>query len=105
MRVRAPMYPYVAPHTSKIHTLITLGISIRAKPLVLKARKRLPRGFDSHRPLQLAVRMPANVSRSPRRPRLPPCVAWYDRLHELIEHGNCECGLAVIRAPHHPLRN
>ncbi len=25
---------YVAPHTAKIHTLITLGISIRAKPLV-----------------------------------------------------------------------
>jgi hypothetical protein len=49
--LRAPMYPYVAPHTSKIHTLITPGISIRAKPPVLKARKRLPRGFDSHRPL------------------------------------------------------
>jgi hypothetical protein len=44
------MYPYVAPHTAKIHTLITLVISIRTKPHVLKARKHLPRGFDSHRP-------------------------------------------------------
>ena len=46
-----PTQPYVAPHTAKIHTLITLGISIRTKPLVLKARERLPCGFDSHRPL------------------------------------------------------
>jgi hypothetical protein len=30
------MYPYVAPHTAKIHTLITLGISTRTKPHVLK---------------------------------------------------------------------
>jgi hypothetical protein len=44
-------YPYLAPHTAKIHTLITLGISSRTKPLVLKARKRPPCGFDSHRPL------------------------------------------------------
>ena len=50
----ASMYPYVAPHAAKIHTLITPGIRHRFKPLVLKARKRLPRGFDSHRPLQLA---------------------------------------------------
>jgi len=49
--VAHPTLPYVAPHTAKIHTLITLGIRDRAKPLVLKARKRLPRGFDSHRPL------------------------------------------------------
>jgi hypothetical protein len=41
----------VAPHTAKIHTLITLGIRNRTKPLVLKARKRRPCGFDSHRPL------------------------------------------------------
>src|SRR5580698_6960333 len=46
-----PTHPYVAPHTAKIHTLITLGVSILRKPLVLKARQRLPRGFDSHRPL------------------------------------------------------
>jgi hypothetical protein len=45
------MCPYVAPHTAKIHTLITLGISIHIKPLVLKALKRPPCGFDSHRPL------------------------------------------------------
>jgi predicted transcriptional regulator len=30
-----PSLHYVAPHTAKIHTLITLGISIRRKPLVL----------------------------------------------------------------------
>jgi hypothetical protein len=47
--------PYVAPHTTKIHTLITLGIRHRNKPLVLKARQRLPRGFDSHRPLHLLL--------------------------------------------------
>jgi hypothetical protein len=44
-------YPYVAPHTAKIHTLITLGIHRRAKPLVSKLRNRGPCGFDSHRPL------------------------------------------------------
>src|SRR5216684_6845105 len=49
------MYPYVAPHTAKIHTLITLGISIRTKPLVLKTWKRLPCGFDSHRPLHFSL--------------------------------------------------
>jgi hypothetical protein len=53
-------YPCVAPHTAKIHMLITLGISIRAKPLVLRARKRLPRGFDSHRPLHFQP-APANL--------------------------------------------
>jgi hypothetical protein len=46
-----PTWPCVAPHTGKIHTLITLGIRIRIKPLVLKADKRRPCGFDSHRPL------------------------------------------------------
>jgi hypothetical protein len=51
------MYPYVAPHTSKIHTLITLGIRHRNKPLVLKARQRLPRGFDSHRQLHSKARL------------------------------------------------
>src|ERR1700736_3099751 len=54
MRVRAPMYPYVAPHTSKIHTLITLGIRNRTKPLDLKARMHRPCGFDSHRPLHFS---------------------------------------------------
>jgi hypothetical protein len=49
------MYPYVAPHTSKIHTLITLGIRNRTKPLVLKARMHRPCGFDSHRPLQISL--------------------------------------------------
>ena len=49
--LRAPIYPYVAPHTSKIHTLITLGNRHRTKPLVFKVRNCLPRGFDSHRPL------------------------------------------------------
>jgi hypothetical protein len=55
------MYPYVAPHTAKIHTLITLGVSILAKSLVLKALKRVPRGFDSHRPLHFSAawRVPA----------------------------------------------
>jgi hypothetical protein len=41
----------VAPHTAKIHTLITLGIRIRTKLLVFKARNVVPCGFDSHRPL------------------------------------------------------
>jgi hypothetical protein len=49
------MQPYVAPHTAKIHTLITLGIRHRIKSLVLKARKKCPRGFDSHRPLQFSL--------------------------------------------------
>src|SRR5216684_1513199 len=49
------MYPYVAPHTAKIHTLITLGISIRTKPLVLKTWRRRPCGFDSHRPLHFSL--------------------------------------------------
>jgi hypothetical protein len=45
------MYPYAALRTAKIRTPITLGVRHRAKPLVFKIRKRLPRGFDSHRPL------------------------------------------------------
>jgi len=47
------MYLYVTLRgpTAKIHTLITLGIRNRAKQLVLRTRKRLPCGFDSHRPL------------------------------------------------------
>jgi hypothetical protein len=32
---RTSMDHYIAPHTAKIHTLITLGISFRRKPLVL----------------------------------------------------------------------
>ena len=51
-----PTHPYVAPHTAKIHTLITLGVSILPKPLVLEGLKRLPRGFDSHRPLHFQDR-------------------------------------------------
>ena len=50
-----PTHPYVAPHTSKIHTLITLGIRHRNNPLVFKAWQRLPRGFDSHRPLHFSL--------------------------------------------------
>jgi hypothetical protein len=46
-----PSWRYVAPHSAKIHTLITFGIRNRTKPLVLKARKHGPCGFDSHRPL------------------------------------------------------
>jgi hypothetical protein len=34
----------VAPHAAKIHTLITLGVSIRAKPPVLKAQIDFPVG-------------------------------------------------------------
>src|ERR1700732_2190160 len=36
------MYPYVVPHTAKIHTLITLGISIRTKPHSRNLRKTPP---------------------------------------------------------------
>ena len=54
-------HPYVAPHTSKIHTLITLGIRHRNNPLVSKAWQRLPRGFDSHRPLHFQPSL-ANAS-------------------------------------------
>jgi hypothetical protein len=43
--------PFVAPHAAKINTRITRGIRNRTKPLVLKARKHRPCGFDSHRPL------------------------------------------------------
>src|SRR5277367_2872530 len=56
------MYPYVAPHAAKIHTLITLGIRHRAKPLVFKIRKRRPCGFDSHRPLHSPA-TPGNAGR------------------------------------------
>src|SRR5260221_10495942 len=48
-------YPYVAPHTAKIHTLITLGIRYRTKPLVFEARNGVPCGFDSHRPLHFLL--------------------------------------------------
>ena len=42
-----PGWPYTAPHTAKIHTLITLGIGIRAKALVFKLRipEHVDRGF------------------------------------------------------------
>jgi len=46
--LRSLRWPRIPP---KIHTLITLGISVRNKPLVLKARSAQPCGFDSHRPL------------------------------------------------------
>ena len=50
-----PTQPYVAPHTAKIHTLITLGIRNRTKQLILSVRKRRPCGFDSHRPLHFSL--------------------------------------------------
>ena len=53
--LRTPMYPYVAPRTAKIHTLITLGISIRTKWLVFWLRTHRPCGFDSHRPLHFPL--------------------------------------------------
>jgi hypothetical protein len=56
-------YPYAALHCPtcrEIHTLITLGVSILPKPPVLKARQRVPRGFDSHRPLH-SRSMPGNA--------------------------------------------
>jgi hypothetical protein len=43
--------PCVAPHTANFHTLITLGVSILRKPFCFKGSERVPRGFDSHRPL------------------------------------------------------
>jgi hypothetical protein len=52
---RSLVYPYVAPHTAKIHTPITLGIRRRTKPLVFELRRRCPRGFDSHRPLHSSL--------------------------------------------------
>jgi hypothetical protein len=70
--VRPPMYPYVAPDTTKIHTPITLGIRHRAKLHVFKLRTRGPCGFDSHRPLHFSL---SGVSlRCPRtRLSLSPC--------------------------------
>jgi hypothetical protein len=62
-----PTWRYVAPRTSKIHTPITLGIRLRTKPPVLKARKHRPCGFDSHRPLHFLQ----NVGPAYARP-LPP---------------------------------
>jgi hypothetical protein len=61
------MYPYAAlrcPHTAKIHTLITLGIRHRLKSLVLKARKKCPCGFDSHRPLHFPATFQQSTWRS-----------------------------------------
>src|ERR1700722_16119277 len=55
------MYPYVAPHTAKIHTLITLGIRHRAKALVFQLGKHRPCGFDSHRPLHFCLVCPCLV--------------------------------------------
>jgi hypothetical protein len=49
-----PTHPYVVPHTTKIHTPITLGICHRAKLPDFKPRRRRPCGFDSHRPLQFS---------------------------------------------------
>ena len=46
LRSRAP---------GKIHRLITLGIRHRINSLVLKARKKRPCGFDSHRPLHFSL--------------------------------------------------
>jgi len=53
--LRTPMYPYVAPRTAKIHTLISLGISIRTQWLVFWLRTHRPCGFDSHRPLHFSL--------------------------------------------------
>jgi hypothetical protein len=51
------------PHIpQKIHTLLTLGVSILAKSLVLKARKCVPHVFDSHRPLHSQA-TPGNAGR------------------------------------------
>jgi hypothetical protein len=50
-----PTQACVAPHTTKIHTLSTLGIRNRSNPLVLKPRNRCPCGFDSHRPLHFSL--------------------------------------------------
>jgi hypothetical protein len=50
-----PTWPYVAPQTAKIHTLITLGIRHRSKAPIFELRKRLPCGFDSHRPLHFSL--------------------------------------------------
>jgi hypothetical protein len=52
---RAIDFALGAVDTTKNHTLITLGISDRTKPLVLKSRKRCPCGFDSHRPLHFSL--------------------------------------------------
>src|SRR6266403_4401738 len=61
----APEQPYVAPRTAKIHTLITFGVRHHEKPRVSKPRKRLPCGFDSHRPLHFSL--PDVSLRCPRR--------------------------------------
>jgi hypothetical protein len=94
------MYPYVAlylaPYTAKIHTLIALGISIHIKPLVLKARKRLPCGFDSHRPLHfslpgVSLRCPrTRLSLSPGSHSLNACQV------PAIRHAGTECCFATI---------
>ena len=52
---RISMYPHVAPHTAKFHTLITPGIRHRAKALVFQLREHRPCGFDSHRPLHFPL--------------------------------------------------
>jgi hypothetical protein len=71
-----PSLRYVAPHTAKIHTPITLGIRHRVKPFVFKLRKRRPCGFDFHRPLQLSIHeVPGTISRY--RPDNPKAVdSW-----------------------------
>jgi hypothetical protein len=37
--------------------------------------------------------------------KLSPLIAWHYALHELIKHGNCKCGVAMIGTPHHTLRD
>lgn len=44
------MYPYVAPHAGKIHTLITLGIRDRTKALVFQALKHRRTAFANLAP-------------------------------------------------------
>jgi hypothetical protein len=64
------MYPYVAPDITKIHTFITLGIRHRAKPLVFKVRKGLPRGLIP-------------IARSTSNFRVGPGKSLHTRLHAL----------------------
>jgi hypothetical protein len=74
------MYPYVAPHASKIHTLITLGIRNRTKPLVLKARMYRPCGSDSHRPLHFKSTSGVQIGAGlPRGPQIESSVARESR--------------------------
>src|SRR5882762_8418126 len=54
--------PYVALHTTKIHTPITLGIHQHSKAVVFRPRKRRPCGLDFHRPLHFSLSGPSAVN-------------------------------------------